>query len=36
VQESGQFRFDSHNRLDVHADNLLKNHHLQEYHRPAA
>ena len=36
VQESSEFRFDSHNRFDVHADNLLKKHHLQEYHRPAA
>jgi hypothetical protein len=36
VQESRQFRFDSHNRLGVHVDNLLKNDRLQEYHRPAA
>jgi len=36
VQKSSQFRFDSHNRFDVHADNLLKNHHLQEYHRLVA
>jgi len=35
-QESSQFRFDSHNRFDVHVDNLLKNHCLQEYHRLAA
>jgi hypothetical protein len=36
VQESSQFRFDSHNRFDVHVDNLLKNDCLQEYHRLAA
>jgi hypothetical protein len=36
VQESSKFRFDSHNRFDVHADNLLKNHCLQEYHQLAA
>jgi hypothetical protein len=36
VQESSQFRFDSHNRFDVHVDNLLKNDYLQEYHRLAA
>jgi hypothetical protein len=36
VQKSGQFRFDSHNRFDVHVDNLLKNNSLQEYHRLAA
>jgi hypothetical protein len=35
-QESSQFRFDSHNRFDVHADNLLKKHCLQEFHRLAA
>jgi hypothetical protein len=36
VQKSSQFRFDSHNRFDVHVDNLLKNDCLQEYHRLAA
>jgi hypothetical protein len=36
VKESSQFRFDSHNRFDVHVDNLLKNDCLQEYHRQAA
>jgi hypothetical protein len=35
VQESSQFGFDSHNRFDVHVDNLLKNDCLQEYHRLA-
>jgi len=36
VQKSSQFRFDSHNRFDVHVDNLLKNNYLQEYHRLVA
>jgi len=36
VQESSQFWFDSHNRFDVHVDNLLKYVCLQEYHRLAA
>jgi hypothetical protein len=36
VKESSQFRFDFHNRFDVHVDNLLKNDCLQEYHRLAA
>jgi len=36
VKESSQFRLDSHNRFDVHVDNLLKNDCLQEYHRLAA
>jgi hypothetical protein len=35
VQESCQFRFDSHNRFDVHVDNLLINDCLQECHRLA-
>jgi hypothetical protein len=33
VQESCQFRFDSHNCFGIHVDNLLKNYPLQEYHR---
>jgi hypothetical protein len=36
VQESRQFRFDSHNCFGVHVDNLLKNDSLQEYHRLVA
>jgi len=36
AQEPRQFRFDSHNRVGVHVDNLLKNDPLQEYHRLAA
>jgi hypothetical protein len=36
VQESRQFRFDSHNCFCVHVDNLLKNDPLQECYRLAA
>jgi len=36
TQELSQFRFDPHNRFDIHVDNILKNDGLQKYHRLVA